>query len=244
MLGFWLVAAAFVPLLLALLLLTWGRAAHTLAPPMLRAWGQAMLRLCGVKLQVDPLVERELRQRRRRVVTLNHTSTLDMFVSAALWQPGMAAVVKREALWVPLIGQAMYLLGFPIIDRANREKATATLRAAAQRVQSEHLTLIIAPEGTRSETGQLGAFRLGPFHLAAQADAPILPLLFFGTAQLWPRRQLQCNAGVVTVRMLPEQPSGAHDQSADAMHRRALALHDAYAAALAQENREGERHDG
>ncbi len=229
MLGFWLVLVVFAPVLLLMLLV-----ARPVVPPAVRVWGRAMLRMCGVRLVVDPSVQAELQRRRRRVLTLNHTSTLDMFISGALWQPGMVAVVKREALWVPLVGQIMYLLDFPIINRANREQATRTLQAAAQKVRRGNLSLIISPEGTRSPTGQLGKFHLGPFHLAAQADAPIVPLLLIGTAQLWPRLQRHCNPGMVTVRLLPEQPSGAEDQSPEAMHQRAQALHDAYQAALEQ----------
>ncbi|MEI9951308.1 MAG: lysophospholipid acyltransferase family protein [Pseudomonadota bacterium] len=42
----------------------------------------------------------------------------------------------------------------------------------------------IAPEGTRSRDGSLGAFKLGGFHLAAGAGAQILPVTVAGTRSI------------------------------------------------------------
>lgn len=245
--AFWAVIVHYVPFMVVLLLVariplstSWRLASRRIVTWMVRWWGRAMLRMVGVRLVVEPAAAAELAQKRRRVVTFNHASTMDMMLMSALWPEGAVAVVKREMLWVPLIGQIIYFLDFLPIDRGNRQRATASLRAAADKMRRGDLTVMIAPEGTRSETGGVQAFKLGAFHLAVEAGAPIVPLVLHGTRQLWPRWQKQCNAGVVTVRMLPEQPSG-HGGMAEgpAVHASADRLRAMYVAAL--EQMDGER---
>lgn len=223
-----------MPAVMAVVVPTLGRATHTVAPKMIRWWGRTMLRIVGIRLVLEPPVIAELARRRRRVLTFNHFSTMDMFVMTALWPDGTVAVVKREMMWIPLMGTALYFLDFLPLNRGNHAKATASLHAAAARVRRGDLTLMIAPEGTRSKSGELQRFKLGAFHLAADADAPLVPLALHGTLQLWPRWQKHCNPGAVTVRLLPEQPSGHGDASPAAIHARAAALQTLYAEALAE----------
>jgi 1-acyl-sn-glycerol-3-phosphate acyltransferase len=48
------------------------------------------------------------------------------------------------------------------------------------------VSIWIAPEGTRSLTGQLGPLKKGGFHLAAEAGAPIVPIAINGTFDILP----------------------------------------------------------
>jgi len=233
-LGFWLVMAVYVPAMLTLLLLTWGRAAHTSAPRLVRWWGRTMLRNVGVRLVLEPALVAELAVRRRRVLTFNHASTMDIMLISAIWPDGAVAVVKREMLWIPLMGQLIYFLNFLPLHRGDRARASASLRAAAQRMRQHELTVMLAPEGTRSPSGGVETFKLGAFHLAAAADAPILPLVLHGTRQLWPRWQRHCAPGVVTARLLSAEPSGAGGApDGTTLRSRAEALRQRYVTTLA-----------
>src|SRR5690606_1207891 len=49
------------------------------------------------------------------------------------------------------------------------------------RIREDHLSIWIAPEGTRSVDGRLGEFKTGGFHLAREAGVPILPVTLDGT---------------------------------------------------------------
>ncbi len=226
--GFCVVLLLVVGAILLVLLLTLGRGAHTVAPRLVRLWGRTMLWVCGVELHIEAPALAEVVQKRQRVMTFNHASTMDLFVCTALWPDGCVAVVKREILWVPIMGQAIYFLGFIPIDRRNRQRATASLSAAAQVIADKHLTVMIAPEGTRAKSAELLPFKHGAFHLAAQADVPIVPMCLHGTHELWPMGQADCHPGVVTVRVLPELPSGHGDTGHEAITRRADALRDEY----------------
>jgi 1-acyl-sn-glycerol-3-phosphate acyltransferase len=232
--GLQLVNIVYVPIVLLFTFLSWGRWAR----PLINGYGRIMLLVARAELVVEPAAAAELRKRRRRIITFNHCSTMDMFLMTALWPEGGVAVVKRELYRLPIMGQAMMLLDFIPLDRENRAKAMAALDAASKRVREKDLSVIMAPEGTRSKTGELQSFKLGAFHMAAQADAPIVPLVLHGTRQLWPRWQAHSSTGRVTVRLLAELDSGADAADGESIRARAERLHAMYAAELERMDRE------
>ncbi len=229
---FWFGLLIFVPALLTVMLLSLGRARHTLGRRMLRGWGQGMLAALGVKLVVQPALAAELAERRRRIVVFNHTSTIDMFLFPAIWTDGMTVVAKREMAWIPLVGLGCWLMGFHFVNRTNPTTARASMRAAADQVRRQDLSLLMAPEGTRSPTGLLQPFRLGAFYASADADAPIVAILVNGADKLFPRQWAYCRPGTVTLELLTLMPSGAADPSREAIHARAEHLRALYQAAL------------
>ena len=195
---------------------------------LVRLWGRTMLRVIGVRLAIEPACAAELALQRCRVMTFNHASTMDMFVMTALWPPGGVAIVKQEMMKIPVMGHAMRVLDFIPIDRSRRDESARSLGDVADRVRAGNLTVLVAPEGTRSPDGELQAFKLGPFHIAAKAQVPVVGIVIIGAARLWPLGQLHCNAGTVTIRVFPcEIPSTAD------VHTQASSLHASYEAILA-----------
>ena len=89
----------------------------------------------------------------------------------------------------------------------------------------DKLTVVIAPEGTRTAVGVLGPFKAGVFHLALESKAPIVPLVIHGAEQLQPRGQYFAHPGTVVARILrPISTQGFRednltDQAADLRQR-------------------------
>lgn len=203
----WLFCATFIPFMVLALVVTLGQFKPTLGAKLMRGWGKGMLWVSGVRLVFDADVARELAQRRARVMTFNHCSTLDLFVGASMVPDAAVIVVKKELIYLPLIGQVILLLDVITLDRKNRQRATDSLRAAARRLRSGQHSAMISPEGTRSPLGTVGPFKTGPFHLAIEAQVPIVPLVWHGCGDLYPRDAWHCTPGVVRVSMLPEVPT-------------------------------------
>ena len=65
------------------------------------------------------------------------------------------------------------------------------------------MSVVIAPEGTRSLTPRLGRFKKGPFHMAMQAGAPIVPVVIRNSYEVMPRGSLLLRPGTVRVCALP-----------------------------------------
>ena len=67
------------------------------------------------------------------------------------------------------------------------------------RLVSEHHSLIVFPEGTRSVDGTVGRFKGGSFVLAIDSRLPIVPLSIAGSRFVMTKGQLRVRPGDVTV---------------------------------------------
>ncbi len=210
-------------------LLTLGQCRGWLTPALLRFYGRVALRIQQVTLRIEGA--EHLAGRATRVATFNHTSTLDAMIIPVLNPEGGVSVMKREILWVPIVGVASWLMGFLMIDRGHSGRAKATLDRAAARMRHERLTVFIAPEGTRSEDGSLGPFKRGAFHLALASGAPIVPIVIVGAYALKPKGRAVCGRGVIHVRVLP--PIDTTGLTSETMSRFADELHARYEQELA-----------
>ena len=90
-----------------------------------------------------------------------------------------SVTAKKSLKWMPFLGWFMALSKTVFIDRANRTTARAAFDGAANTMRTERQNVFIFPEGTRSyaEKPELLPFKKGAFHLAIQAQVPILPVV-------------------------------------------------------------------
>ncbi|KAK5901204.1 hypothetical protein CgunFtcFv8_026099 [Champsocephalus gunnari] len=68
----------------------------------------------------------------------------------------------------------------------------------------DQIRLWVFPEGTRNQTGNLLPFKKGAFHLAVQAQVPIIPIVFSSYSSFYLRKQKQFNSGTITIKILPK----------------------------------------
>ena len=136
------------------------------------------------------------------VFLFNHQSQLDVLVLGSLLRGNFAPVAKKELATNPLFGPLMRLLETAFIDRADNAQARKALEPAVERLRSG-VSVVIAPEGTRSATPSPGTFKKGAFHVARQAGVPVVPLVFRNTGELMSRNAMVIHPGVVQVAVLP-----------------------------------------
>lgn len=130
------------------------------------------------------------------VIMCNHQSLIDVGALVLALPIRWRFVAKRELTRIPLLGWALFLSDHILVDRSDRSRSVESLRQAASRV-SAGVNVIIFPEGTRSETGELQDFKSGGFHLALEAGVPILPVTVSGSRRITPKGTLNVQSGVV-----------------------------------------------
>ncbi|KAF3785189.1 1-acyl-sn-glycerol-3-phosphate acyltransferase [Nymphaea thermarum] len=108
-----------------------------------------------------------------------------------------------QIIWYPLLGQLYLLANHLRIDRSNPASAIESLKKAAHDVVKNNLSLIIFPEGTRSETGRLLPFKKGFVHMALQTRLPVVPIILTGTHLAWKKNSLRVRPAPLSVRYLP-----------------------------------------
>ena len=91
------------------------------------------------------------------------------------------------------------------IDRANRTTARAAFDSAAETMRTHRQNVFIFPEGTRSyaEQPELLPFKKGAFHLAIQAEVPIVPIVVANYSHVLNVKKREFHPGVVDVSVLP-----------------------------------------
>jgi len=190
-----------------------------------RLVGHTALRLQGIELVVEHF--ERVATREARIVLLNHTSQLDLFIFAALFPPGGSAVGKKEILWVPLIGWCFWAFRLYTIDRKNLERAKASLKSVGDDLKRRRMSVLMAPEGTRSRDLRLQSFKKGTFHLAAETHVPIVPAIVRGAGECQPVGQLVADPGVVGVEFLP--PIATQDYSTEDVGAKTEEVHGLFA---------------
>jgi len=103
---------------------------------------------------------------------------------------------------VPGFGQFFRLAGVAFIDRSDPAKAREALAPAVQKLR-DGTSLVMAPEGTRSATPRLGPFKKGAFHIAMQAQAPMVPVVLRNVGQVMWRGSQVLRPGTIEVCVLP-----------------------------------------
>jgi len=120
------------------------------------------------------------------VMVANHLSLLDILVLFRLFTH-FKWVSKIENFRVPCIGWNMRLNGYIPLVRGDRSSVVEMMRQC-ERTLGEGNSIMMFPEGTRSPTGRMRAFKTGAFELALKTRRPILPLVITGTSDALPKR--------------------------------------------------------
>jgi putative phosphoserine phosphatase/1-acylglycerol-3-phosphate O-acyltransferase len=160
--------------------------------------------LAGVDINVTG--EDHLWSARPAVFVFNHQSSFDVIVMARLLRRDFTAVAKAELAHDPLFAPLAALAGVVYIERGNRSQSRAALAPVVEKLRSG-ISLAIAPEGTRSATPTLGRFKKGAFHIAVQAEVPVVPVVIRNAGEIMWRASLVARPGRVDVAVLPPVPT-------------------------------------
>jgi len=161
--------------------------------------GEVGSALAGVRLDVHGA---EHLAARPAVFLFNHQSQLDVLILAKLLRGGFTGVAKKELANSPGFGVMFRLADVAFVDRQDNAQARKALEPAVHKLH-DGISLVIAPEGTRSATPALGPFKKGAFHVAMQAGVPIVPIVIRNSGELMWRGATTIHAGTVQIAVLP-----------------------------------------
>jgi 1-acyl-sn-glycerol-3-phosphate acyltransferase len=161
----------------------------------------AGVRAAGIKIEISGL--ENIPVGRSCIFMSNHVSNLDPPVVLPLLPGRSSVLLKQELMSVPILGKAMRLAKFVPVARGNRrDAAQASVEAAADALRSG-LHILVYPEGTRSPDGRLSVFKKGPFFLAQETQAPIIPIALSGTQTMMHKGSNAIVPGLARIQVLP-----------------------------------------
>ncbi|CAM5220273.1 1-acylglycerol-3-phosphate O-acyltransferase [Alishewanella longhuensis] len=134
------------------------------------------------------------------VYIANHQNNLDLFTLSGSVLPRTVTIGKKSLKYIPFFGQLYWLSGNFLIDRDDKTKALNTMLAAAERIANQKISVWMFPEGTRSYGRGLLPFKMGAFHIALEANVPLVPVCMSTTHQQF--KLNRWNNGKVIIQML------------------------------------------
>jgi putative phosphoserine phosphatase / 1-acylglycerol-3-phosphate O-acyltransferase len=137
--------------------------------------------------------------RRPAVFFINHQSTLvDALATSRVVQRGFTVVAKAEVKRIPVLGQLLTLADVAFVERSNTSKAISAMQPAVDKLRAG-VSIVLAPEGTRSLSPRVGAFKKGGFHLARDAGVPIVPIVIRNAGEIMWRNARVVQEGTIEV---------------------------------------------
>jgi 1-acyl-sn-glycerol-3-phosphate acyltransferase len=129
----------------------------------------------------------------------NHVSNLDPPALLPHIPGRTSAFLKRSLMKIPVLGYGLKLGEFVPVDREGRVDSAIESVAAARRVLEKGLHITTFVEGTRSRDGRLLPFKKGPFYLAMQTGAPVVPISIHGTEGMMAKGSMAIKAGTAHI---------------------------------------------
>jgi putative phosphoserine phosphatase/1-acylglycerol-3-phosphate O-acyltransferase len=163
-------------------------------------WPKFLLDSHGVSLTILGAANAEAQ--RPAVFIFNHRNQMDAFMAAAVVKHDFTAVAKKELKTNPLFGTFGRLMDIAFIDRADSAKAVNAMHEV-EKLAAQGLSIIVAPEGTRLDTHEVGPFKKGAFVMAMSAGIPIVPIVIRNADDIAGRDSLTVQRGVIDIAVLP-----------------------------------------
>lgn len=191
---FYLMTTLIVVLLLPLLLLP-----RQVVWCVARLWGWStskLLYICGI----DHEITGDMHADETVIYASKHQSAWETIVLYAELKAPIT-VMKRELLFLPLIGFFFLRAGCIAVNRSGGMKALRELRASALRIRENPRSILIFPQGTRVMPRTPHDYQIGVFTLYDTTGFTVIPIAL-DSGRVWPRNSWLKFPGRVHVRFL------------------------------------------
>ncbi len=165
-----------------------------------KTWAKKQLKCAGVDVIVTG--ETELPQENVLFVS-NHQGNFDIPVHMVYLNKPKGFIAKKSIESYPIINRYMKVMHSLFVDRDNPKESGKVILNGIKLLKEGH-SLIIYPEGTRSQCEKVGDFKVGAVKLATKAKVKIVPVSTYGTF----RAMEECNNKIkpATVRLHIHEP--------------------------------------
>ncbi len=135
------------------------------------------------------------------VALWKHSSSWETMAMMVIF-PRQVWVLKRELLWIPVVGWGLRLMHAIAIDRKAGHSAVAQVVEQGKARIAEGDWVMVFPEGTRMAAGETRRYGVSGALLAAATDTLIVPVAH-DAGYYWPRRGLMKKPGTIRVVIGP-----------------------------------------
>lgn len=131
------------------------------------------------------------------IIIANHASWLDILVMI-MQSPKVVLVVKKWVYKSLIFGWVVRYTDYIYVNDGAEENLEK-----AKRLVKEGYSIVIFPEGSRSENGDLKRFHKGAFYMAQELKLDISPVIIHGASDISPKNDFLIGNGQLTIKFLP-----------------------------------------
>ena len=149
---------------------------------------------CGI----DWEVKGDISSNKPVIIASNHQGLWESFYLQTLANP-LTTIIKKELIYVPFFGWALYLLNPIRINRSKKiQSAKRVIVGGAQKLRSG-FSILLFPEGTRKIPGkQVGKFARSAANLAIKNNVDLIPI-YHDSGLYWKNKKFIKFPGTVKV---------------------------------------------
>jgi 1-acyl-sn-glycerol-3-phosphate acyltransferase len=164
-----------------------------------KAWARMLLRIAGVKVTVEGL--ENIKPGESYVFVSNHVSYMDTPVVLSYVPANFRFMAKSGLFKVPFIGGHLTKAGHISVDLDNPRAALRVLTAAGHMIKQRKQSVLVFPEGGRSEDGELQEFKEGAAYLALKGGVAVAPMAIIGIRDVLAMHSAHVRPGKVRLRI-------------------------------------------
>lgn len=146
------------------------------------------------------------------VFMANHQGYADIVVMLKAAEGKQIGFIAKDSLKkVPYIGKWVKAIHGIFIERGDTRSALRSIQAGISELENG-FSMVIFPEGTRSQCHEMAAFKPGSFKLATKAKVPIVPVTIDGTPDIFEKRGIITRGTTVNMVIHPAIDTASLDR--------------------------------
>lgn len=153
-----------------------------------RIWAKSVFLIMGKRFKVHGM--ENIRKGDKYILVANHASLFDI-VAIMSFYPGISWFGHERLLKVPLFGTILKMTDYVPFKEPNYKNTRKMMEELVKK--SNHQTVAIFPEGTRTLNGKINSFYRGFIYLYRTRDLEILPVTLNGFYDLKPKNRAYIN---------------------------------------------------
>lgn len=145
------------------------------------SWSRNINRAAGAKVSVKGL--ENIPKGNKLCFIANHQGGFDIPLILGYMPRTIGFIAKKELNMIPILNIWMRAIGCIFINRANKRDSLEVINKGAEQIKRGH-SMIIFPEGTRSQNDKMNRFKSGSLKLPIRSGAFIIPVTIDGSYKL------------------------------------------------------------
>ena len=149
------------------------------------------------------------------VFVANHQGAYDIFLIYGYLGHKFKWMMKSSLRRIPFVGAACAAAGFIFVDRSG--KGLRETLAAAEKILTGGMSLVVFPEGSRTPDGKIHRFKKGAYQIADDLSLPVGPLTIDGSYRVLSKNSKLIRPGKIVLTVhdpIFPQADGHYDMDA------------------------------